>query len=480
MGAKTLTGSVMRPLSLHTLYTVLFFLGLFFIPFNSYRGIPILGEYSRESATLFFLFGSGILVVEFLIKGRVVFPLKNGIFCAVLIFLGWCFLTTLFNIPVVSDNFYKGISGIERFFRQYVSLLIIAFFFLIFFINVVSRLGAATILKQVRRVFLFSLIVVAFYGALETLIVVFGLGQLKPLLLSFNYFPFTEVRLSGERISGVSFETPFLAIYLITICGWMLSYIITNKGILRFVPALLVLELTFFAGSRTGLVVISLQYLVFFGVLLFFKKYRKNIFYLFSGFVIIVGAALIFSGGKLIEEARTKLDSLNFEQNLLTSISNRSRFGMQYASFQVFQDRPVIGAGFGQLAYEGYKYYPAWAITNNYEFRLNYMNQRRDSFPPSYNLYLRIMAESGLIGLISFLTILILAIYRALKLIREPEGPERTLGLVTLVSVVGFAFNWLQIDAFRMFGFWLSIAILCIPLREKTPAYPQEYVHGTL
>lgn len=190
---------------------------------------------------------------------------------------------------------------------------------------------------------------------------------------------------------------------------------------------------------------------------------------------MIVGVALIFSGGKLIEEAKSKLDSLNFEQNLLTSISNRSRFGMQYASFQVFKDHPVIGAGFGQLAYEGYKYYPAWAITNNYEFRLNYMNQRRDSFPPSYNLYLRIMAESGLIGLLSFLTILILAIYRALKLIREPEGPERTLGLVTLVSVVGFAFNWLQIDAFRMFGFWLCIAILCIPLRGKTPDEPTKY-----
>lgn len=470
----------MRPLSLRTLYTVLFLLGLFFIPFNSYNGIPVLGEYSKESATLFFLLGGGILAVEFLISKRIVFPLKNGIFCAVLIFLGWCLLTTFLNIGTVSDNFLKGIGGVERFFRQYVSILIIAFFFLIFFINALSRLSAAAILKQVRRTFLFSLLFVAFYGAIETLIVVFGIGQLKPVLFYFDYFPFTKVHLTGERISGVSFETPFLAIYLITICGWMLSYIITSRSIWRFIPALLILELTFFAGSRTGLVVISLQYLTFFGILLFFKKYRKNILYLFSGFALIVGVALVFSGGKIIEEAKTKLDSLNFEQNLLTSISNRSRFGMQYASLQVFKDRPIIGVGFGQLAYAGYKYYPAWAITNNYEFRLNYMNQRRDSFPPSYNLYLRIMAESGLIGLFSFLTILVLAIYRALKLIRQPEGPERTLGLITLVSVVGFAFNWLQIDAFRMFGFWLSIAILCIPLREKTLKDPQEYPNGTI
>ncbi|HEA28548.1 MAG TPA: O-antigen ligase family protein [Leeuwenhoekiella sp.] len=468
----------MRPPSLRTLYTILFLLGLFFIPFNSYRGIPVLGEYSRESATLFFLLGTAVLGIDILITKSIAFPVKNGVFCAVLFFLFWCFFTTFLNMGAVSHYLYKGLTGVERFFRQYVSLLIIGFFFLVFFINVLSRLSATTILKQVRRIFLFSLIVVAFYGALETLIVVFGLAQLKPVLLYFNYFPFTEVHFSGDRISGVSFETPFLAIYLITICGWMLSYIITGKGIWRFIPALLVLELTFFAGSRTGLVVISLQYLIFFGVLLFFKKYRKNILYLFSGFALVVGVALVFSGGKLIKEAKAKLDSLNFEQNLLTSISNRSRFGMQYASLQVFKDNPVIGVGFGQLTYEGYKYYPAWAITNNYEFRMNYMNQRRDSFPPSYNLYLRIMAESGLVGLISFLAILILAIYRALKLIREPEGPARILGLITMVSVVGFAFNWLQIDAFRMFGFWLTIAILCIPFREKYLEHPPGYVNN--
>lgn len=456
----------MRPPSLRTLYTVLFFLGLFFIPFNSYNGIPILGEYSRESATLFFLLGSGILAVEFLIKGRVVFPLKNGIFCAVLIFLGWCFLTTLFNMPVISDNFYKGISGVERFFRQYVSILIIAFFFFIFFINVLKRMSASVILKQLRRVFLVSLIIVAFYGALETLIVVFGVGQLKPLLFYFDYFPFVRVYFSGDRISGVSYETPALALYLITICGWMLSYIITAKGIWRFIPALLVLELTFFSGSRTGLVVVSLQYLIFFGLLIFFKKYRKNIVYLFSGFALVVGVALVFSGGKLIEEAKAKLDSLNFEQNLLTSISNRSRFGMQYASIQVFKDRPIIGVGFGQLAFQGYKYYPAWAITNNYEFSANYKNQRRDSFPPTYNLYLRIMAECGLVGLILFLTIILLAMYRCLKLIAQPVENQRILGLVTLVSIVGFTFNWLQTDAFRIFGFWICVAILCISLKE--------------
>ncbi|WP_164076238.1 O-antigen ligase family protein [Flavimarina sp. Hel_I_48] len=324
------------------------------------------------------------------------------------------------------------------------------------------------LLKRLRLVFLVSLIVISFYCAFETLIVVFGLVQLKPILSIFNYFPFTKVYFIGDRISGVSYEAPALALYLITICGWMLSYIITSKGIWRFIPAFLVLELTFFSGSRTGLVVVTLQYLIFFAVLAFFKKHRKNIIYLFSGFTLLVAVVLAISGGKIIEEAKVKLNSLNFEQNLLTSISNRSRFGMQYASLQVFKDKPVIGVGFGQLAFQAYKYYPAWAITDNYEFRSNYKNQRRDSFPPTYNLYLRVMAECGIVGLLLFVSIIVLAIYRCFKLIRDPDDTVRTLGIVTLVSIIGFALNWFQTDAFRIFGFWICLAFLSIPLKTST------------
>ncbi|MGB3775573.1 MAG: hypothetical protein WA951_09980, partial [Leeuwenhoekiella sp.] len=172
----------MRPPSLRTLCLVLFLLGLFFIPFNSYKGIPMLGEYSKESATLFFLLGTGVLAVTVLVSKRITFPIKNAVFCAVLIFLGWSLLTFFLNIGTIKEYSFKGITGGERFFRQFLSLLIIALFFLVFFINTLAKLNAATMLKRIRQIFLASLIIVAIYGVLETLIVVFGLYQLLPIL----------------------------------------------------------------------------------------------------------------------------------------------------------------------------------------------------------------------------------------------------------------------------------------------------------
>lgn len=453
----------MGSIRLRTIYTWLFILGLFFIPFNSFKGISFLGEYQKESAALFFIVGCAVLGVEILIKKSFTFPAKNAVFLAVLLFLVWCIIATLLNLGTVMNNELKTISGLERFVRQYIALLLMCFFFLVFFINTLKSLKSAGILKLIRRIFLASLVVVAVYGILETLIIVYGQSRLIPMLRLFNYFPFVEVSLVGDRISSVSYEVPSLAIYLITICGWMLSYIVTSKRIWRFVPALVILVLTFYSGSRTGLVVIAVQYLLFFGVLLFWKEHRKNVLYLFFAVAVVAVVAVLFSGGGILKKVNQKLESLDFEKNLRTSVSNQTRFGMQYASYRVFEDNPVSGAGFGQLAFEAYPYYPAWAVTRNYEYRLNYKNQRRDSFPPSYNIYLRIMAESGLIGGILFLSIIVLAIYKSLKMFRSAATLAKVLGLVLLVSVVGLSLNWLQIDTYRIFGFWLCIAILALP-----------------
>ena len=85
-----------------------------------------------------------------------------------------------------------------------------------------------------------------FYGFIETLISFFGFAFLNPILDLFDYLPFIEVSYHAEgRISSVSYEPPFLAIYLITIAGWMFSYILTSSSKLRYIPTVLVLILTF-------------------------------------------------------------------------------------------------------------------------------------------------------------------------------------------------------------------------------------------
>ena len=73
--------------------------------------------------------------------------------------------------------------------------------------------------------------------------------------------------------------------------------------------------------------------------------------------------------------------------------------------------------GFGQQAYKARPKYPKWATENNYEFRLWYLNDKVKSFPPGYNLYTRLLAETGIIGFFIFSFLLGLLIFQSKKLI---------------------------------------------------------------
>ena len=407
---------------LQKIYTTLFFLGLFFFPFNDFDGISALGEFKRESGALFLFTGFIFLIGAVFYSKKVVIPYKNVLFLFVMLFLIWCFITTLFNINTVCYNYFKHTTGINRFIRQYFALLISSFIFFIFYINVLAKMETKEILFKIRKVFLYSLIFASIYGFLETLVSVFGFRFLLPVLKLFNYFPFLELNLySDGRISSISYEPPFLAIYLISISGWMFSYILTNKKPTKFLPAVAVLFLTYFSGSRTGLVVVFIQ-VILFSIFLYkdirFKSYIKNTL---IGFSIIFAVLLVFNGEKVIKSVETKMESLDFKNNLTKNVSNKSRFGIQYASLQVFKENPIIGVGFGQQAYHNRTHYPGWATKNNYEFELLYKNKKDKTFPPGYNLYTRLLAETGLIGFLLFMILLYFSLRETLNIMKRVE-----------------------------------------------------------
>lgn len=175
---------------------------------------------------------------------------------------------------------------------------------------------------------------------------------------------------------------------------------------------------------------------------------------------MIFSVLLVLNGEKVIKSVAEKMDSLDFKKNLTKNVSNQSRFGMQYASIQVFLENPVIGVGFGQQTYHNRTHYPTWATRKNYEFELYYKNKKEKAFPPGYNIYTRLLAETGLIGIILFLMILFFSLNEIRLLMKRARDEEKTLLMILLISLVGLYINWFQIDTFRMYGVWLGLAIL--------------------
>ena len=450
-------------ITLKQIYTLLFLLGIFFIPFNEFDGLSFLGEYKDEAASYFFLLGFAIAVVENLLAKKIHFPYKHPLIVLLILFIVWTFVSTMLNYETVSTNFYKQTSGINRYIRQTISLMISAGCFTFLFWNVIKDLDIVKSIKLIRKVILYSFVFVSVYAFIEIAIVFFGMGFLRPVLGAFEFFPFVNNSLhTGHRvgISSVTYEIPALGNYLIFVTPWMLSYIFTEKKVMRFVPITVILILTFFSDARAALIVISMQLFLFLLVLLHDERFRLQTINILKIGAVAVFAILMIKGSAIINTAEEKLDRINFSKNLTQSISNKSRFGMQYAALEVFKENPVYGVGFGQGAYHMVPHYPYWATANNWEYSYMYKNQQYKSFPPQFNIYTRLLSEVGLVGSLLFLGLVAASILYALMYWVKINYTHKYIGSILFLSLVGIVVNWLQIDTFRQYGFWLSLILL--------------------
>ena len=452
----------MKKLTIKNIILPSLLFGIFFIPFNSWSGIVFLGEYYRDSCFLFFSFA----FILTLFKRRIQIPLQNLIFQFLILFLLWSFLTTLLNSHNIVDYYFKQTSGFSRFVNQFGSLIIASLIIPLTFYNGFKRINVNKTFRLIRRIVFASLIIVLIYSIIEILIVKFNMVYLKKSFLNlFDYFPFTEAKtdMRLRRISSVTFEPPALGTYLLSIAGWMFSYILTEKKALKYLPILIVLFLGFMSGSRAAFFTIIIQFIIAIFLLLKSKNATNNLYRILIWFSTIFILTIGYVNKPIFDYINKEINSFKLDDST-HSLSNKSRFGIQQAMFNVFLENPILGTGYGLQAFESRKKYPAWAKKNNWEFRLKYLNQNDKRFPPGYNMYLRIISETGLIGFLIF-GLIILQIF--LWCYNNLKSDNSTIAFIVLISMIGFSLNWLKMDSFRIYFFWLCLALIWIIEQRK-------------
>ena len=452
----------MRSITIKNLIIPALLLGIFFIPFNSWSGIGFLGEYYRDSCFLFFSFA----FVLVLFKRRINIPVKNLIFQFLILFILWSILATLFNAHNMADYYFKQTSGLSRFINQFGSLIIASIIIPLTFYNGFKWININKTFRLIRRVVLASLIIVLIYSIIEILIVKLNMVNLKkPLLNLFDYFPFTEAKtdMRLRRISSVTFEPPALGTYLLSIAGWMFSYILTEKKNFKYLPTLIVLFLGFMSGSRAAFFAIIIQFIIASIIFLKNKKLTRNIYRIIIGFSTASILTITYFSEPIYNYIKKEINSFKLDDST-HSLSNKSRFGIQQAMFYVFLENPISGTGYGLQAFESRKKYPTWAKKNNWEFRLKYLNQNDKRFPPGYNMYLRILSETGLVGFL-FFGLMLLQIF--LWCFNNLKSENSKIAFIILISMIGFSLNWLKMDSFRIYFFWLCLALIWVVEQRK-------------
>lgn len=439
-------------------YTLFFFIGIFLIPFNQITGLSILREYSHESAIYCWLIGGILAIIEdVFFNKKIIFPYKNKVIWLWSLFFGWCLVTYFFNYSEIQVSYFKHRSGNNKFIFQAISIFLTSYFLLYYFSKVLENTSIIDFFYKIRRIVFISFIIVFVYGLLEFLVNKCNIIWIKEFIDLLNFLPILDKReFYGNRLSSVSFEVPALGNYLIFAFGWMFSYLFTESNwFKRVLPSIAIVLLTILSGARAALVIISIQVLV--GILLYIKvkNIKVNLKY-FLGIVLSILVVGSLNFNKIAEISSKKFNFFNVEN----SISNKTRYGMQYATIQVFKDNPIVGVGLGQNGFHKKNHYPNWAIDNNSEFTDWYLNEEVYNFAPDFNLYLKVLAETGILGFLLLCGFLFVLLRNVFVVMNGSNFEMTIISVVLFISITGYLINWLQLDYFRQLGFWLCVVIL--------------------
>lgn len=127
-----------------------------------------------------------------------------------------------------------------------------------------------------------------------------------------------------------------------------------------------------------------------------------------------------------------------------------------WAAAQIFLDHPWLGTGLGSSGLYLYQYFPDWALFNNPEIA-RHLSPTSNLYPNSKNLYLRLLAETGIFGFAIFSSFLLAILSQIGDALRRSE---KFIGISGLFSFFAILIYYLMQDSFAMAELWINFGII--------------------
>lgn len=265
-----------------------------------------------------------------------------------------------------------------------------------------------------------------------------------------------------NRISGLAYEPAWLAGQLATIfIPFLFAAVLTNFRLTRFKwlePVLLVLSLLVLLAtySRGGLLTVAaaagLTFLFFGRDVIraiwawFVKGFRGSMFEILFRIGMVIAVLGVFAGMFLF------LGQKNFFRRLwetdaetlseyIVDINAGARGAYSAGALAAFEEYPLTGVGLGASGFYIYKNLPDWALTTVPEIAKQ-LNPENRLYPNPKNLYVRLLAEAGLIGFFLFLAFQFHILGDMLNLLNRN-------GTWTRFAAIAGVFAWLAVTFYN-------------------------------
>jgi hypothetical protein len=300
--------------------------------------------------------------------------------------------------------------------------------------------------------------------------------------------------LQDGRISGMTYEPHWFAEQIILLLlPYALAAVLNNYTVFRWrwrrvtiewlllVWAVVLLNFTY---SRAGLM--NLVIIILLGVILFRPREHKQTVtdkgtkinqWMRRATVLLVACVLVITPIYLIGTKNPffariwgywQKPDANLEE-YLSYLGFDARLWYAQAAYNTYLAYPITGVGLGNYAFYFEEMLPYRAIGEVPEILfMTTPEMGRDRLITSKNFYLRIMAETGILGTISFMTFVLVNLGYALYLRLSPQKEWQYWGTASLCGLIAFALSALTFDSFVIPDMWVIFGLITAAIRVAT------------
>ncbi|MCM8769076.1 MAG: O-antigen ligase family protein [Candidatus Omnitrophica bacterium] len=279
--------------------------------------------------------------------------------------------------------------------------------------------------------------------SVSLLVCLYGFFQLA----GFDFFPWEVPAGSQRSLLSTLGRRNFTAEYLVAVLPFSFFLLVTEKSLGR--------KIFFLVTGLVGLLALALSftrasYLGLAGMLLFLLPFFKKK----PNFQVVIFLALV----SLWQSSQAQV--MKFDPT-----SGKSRLLIWKASLAMFQARPFLGVGAGNFEFV---YLP-------YAKKVNGLVPVGERVANAHNDYLEVAAEQGLLGLVTWLWLVICFFQVGLKGLAIRKKDERLLLLTVMASTTGILVN--SLAAFPLENpavvqiLALNLAVVSFLSQEKPPVF---------
>ncbi|MBV0892982.1 O-antigen ligase family protein [Paracoccus sp. Z118] len=419
--------------------------------FNDLHPLLPVGEMANDG----FVYAVPLALLYFLRRpGRIAVP--RVFFALTLAFLLVIVLGVASNFAEISTAWYKERSGMSRVITQAMAVAMGPVVTLMFF-NFAVRGG----LPAISRGAWIALLVMAGVAVFEVASWV-GLPGLSHVHQALSLVIHADT--SGyyaTRLRMTAFEASWAAVML----TFIFPFALTGGSPRRVaLVAGIVVVLMLLLQSRTAMLVVAVQFML---LLLGFFRHRKDLIVhaataaalvlLTTMMIPSVQSSVMEKGSNLIRYG--SMDGLiDPTPGVTENVSNITRMAAIRAGLSMAEERPLLGVGLGQYGFN-YPYHIRAEDLRSWEVR-RYATAADTglTWPPAYSLHVRLLAETGLLGYLLWLAMIVPLLLRSLAR-ASGASPAGRLHLAVAMTLTGWLMLGASIDSFRFFGGWIALGV---------------------